>query len=1472
MAALTTSVDELGGRMSGLTAMLMTTGAALSGPQGIEGGLGRATVAMRGLGMAVGGTAGMMMTLAAGITTVAGAYPALAAMTYRAEEAARLYQVRLENIHGSQETAARQYQRIFALAVENGADFGTTMESYLRLARNNQSIGLSPNEMIAFVEATQKLGVISGATPHELASGLFQLNQALASGRLSGDELRSIMENLPELAKQIAQGLGVSVGQLRAMGAEGQLTGDKVARAILSRLPEIEREFASIPDTVERATNRVANEWDRLLMTLGERLKASEFYTEVMNVTARMVAAVADSLEPETNAQAIRRRERDVEGRTDLSPSPAAEAAGAGFDFEAQQRAAEAQGLRTNRTVVGFYDDAEAELAARREAERLLQWRWFDRAEITAKSNRRSAFTSAETISTDLDPIGQRLKTLRENRQTLEDAIREMERRPDDYDPDELQRLPLLREQVAALTHQITLALPALDDYHRRTGLMTAGRALFGAGGAASIYEEANSLIDADAAKGREVTQNEALNAVLRRRVEATTTAAEAMDIEIAAQQRLIDAIGKGAEAQREAQIATEAHAYQMRTFGEDLTPAAQRAMDGYIDRLRALKEAQDAAAAAQRLLNAEIDLAVSSAVMAATAAGLSPGEIAQIERDARTAAEIARIQGGGAGAVPSHMGGGMALGGGGAALLGLIDRTEGAADYRTLYAHAHRPGGRFAGVDVTTMTLDELRAFDRGGYGQWVAERNGGVVATPVGRYQIVGDTRERVQREMGLPGTTRFTPEVQDAFAMHLLTERLGRASTVEGKMAQLRDEWHGLRRVPDETLAAAIRQFEAGRAAPSRASASAATAFPASGVTLDFALGPARPNRPDPAITNLVTHAVEQAVGPGARVVVTSGQEDPGHRHGSNRHGTGLAADVAIYDAQGRRITARDPRMADVARAAAASGALGIGFGAEYMGGTHMHIDMVPPGPGQAHTWGSGGRAMRPELVALMRGADAPTLTFGPGSSGVPAGTSPEALSVQAVLTEGQNADLRARAAGLASIQDVRREAERILAGVGLGPAERRQQEVAAMAEEAARGLPPDQQEAMRQAVIERERARDLQAEAEGLRILQEKTEEMRDQAAIAGLPTREYEIELGVRREIWREQEAGREVTAQRAAAIRAEIEAQWEAGDLLERERERAQAIENIWTTTAQGVGSALEQATRQAIMKGKIDAEDILKGLLADITVAIQRAFITQPLVNGLERWLGNVDWGGIGLGFLGLGSGSGGGAPLRPMARPAMLAAHGAVLFAHGGATPGATPSPLAPAGIPMADLFAAGGVPSLSTWRDEIVDQPTIFDMGGGATGMMGEAGSEAVMPLVRHGAGFAVRAQDGAGRSALAPLTRDPSGHLSILVDASPPTAFALGGVVGGFEPPRPMPQGPVGEAARQAPQGGGVTVIVNDMRSSPDALPVEQEEAVGPDGSRVLQITLRDEVRRQLRRGELDGAMRSRYGALPTLTRR
>lgn len=107
----------------------------------------------------------------------------------------------------------------------------------------------SNSEMIAFAELMNKNFVVGGASQQEKSAGMYQLTQAMAAGKLQGDEFRSIMENAPLLAQAIADFTGKSKGELKEMSAQGTITAEIIKGAMFASADQINARFASMPMT-----------------------------------------------------------------------------------------------------------------------------------------------------------------------------------------------------------------------------------------------------------------------------------------------------------------------------------------------------------------------------------------------------------------------------------------------------------------------------------------------------------------------------------------------------------------------------------------------------------------------------------------------------------------------------------------------------------------------------------------------------------------------------------------------------------------------------------------------------------------------------------------------------------------------------------------------------------------------------------------------------------------------------------------------------------------------------------------------------------------------------------------------------------------------------------------------------------------------------------------------------------------------
>lgn len=139
----------------------------------------------------------------------------------------------------------------------------------------------SNEEMIFFAEQLNKQFKIGGASIQEQTAGMYQLTQAMASGRLQGDEFRSIMENAPMLTQAIAQEMGVPVGKLREMSSEGAITAEVIKNALVTTAEETNEKFDSIPmtfaDSMQLLSNTATKAFEPVLSMLGGITQSEEF-------------------------------------------------------------------------------------------------------------------------------------------------------------------------------------------------------------------------------------------------------------------------------------------------------------------------------------------------------------------------------------------------------------------------------------------------------------------------------------------------------------------------------------------------------------------------------------------------------------------------------------------------------------------------------------------------------------------------------------------------------------------------------------------------------------------------------------------------------------------------------------------------------------------------------------------------------------------------------------------------------------------------------------------------------------------------------------------------------------------------------------------------------------------------------------------------------------------------------------------
>ncbi|MBO5030740.1 MAG: tape measure protein [Lachnospiraceae bacterium] len=166
---------------------------------------------------------------------------------------------RLNLMNDGMQTTA-ELQNMVMQAANNARGVYTNMAaSVAKIGNNARDAFSSTAEVVAFSELVQKQFAIAGASATESSNAMLQLTQALGSGVLRGDELNSIFENAPNIIQNIADYMGVPIGEIRAMAKEGELTSDIIKNAMFASADEINEMFNQMPMTFEQIGNIIQN-------------------------------------------------------------------------------------------------------------------------------------------------------------------------------------------------------------------------------------------------------------------------------------------------------------------------------------------------------------------------------------------------------------------------------------------------------------------------------------------------------------------------------------------------------------------------------------------------------------------------------------------------------------------------------------------------------------------------------------------------------------------------------------------------------------------------------------------------------------------------------------------------------------------------------------------------------------------------------------------------------------------------------------------------------------------------------------------------------------------------------------------------------------------------------------------------------------------------------------------------------------
>lgn len=221
-------------------------------------------------------------------------------------------QNRLKLVTSSTSDLIKVQEKLFAISQRTRGGFSETVELYQKLALQAQNLGLRSGQLSQITENVNKVIAIAGVNSIQASSGILQLSQAFASGRLQGDEFRSISENIPPLLDIFAKQLGVTRGELKKLGAEGKITSDIIATALLAETQNINDKFKQLAPTLGQATTTVKNSILNLVGAFNEVTKVADKFANALVRISKGIDEFTGQMKLPTETSEIKNRINEI--------------------------------------------------------------------------------------------------------------------------------------------------------------------------------------------------------------------------------------------------------------------------------------------------------------------------------------------------------------------------------------------------------------------------------------------------------------------------------------------------------------------------------------------------------------------------------------------------------------------------------------------------------------------------------------------------------------------------------------------------------------------------------------------------------------------------------------------------------------------------------------------------------------------------------------------------------------------------------------------------------------------------------------------------------------------------------------------------------------------------------------------------------------------------------------------------------
>ncbi|WP_407057064.1 tape measure protein [Citrobacter sedlakii] len=224
-------------------------------------------------------------------------------------------QARIDRLSPSAEEGRKTFSALAEMASVSGTSLADTEKLWETLTSSLQSAGASNGQILQLTDTLQKIGKIGGSSTQEMANALRQFGQSIASGTVRAQEFNSIVEQMPELARQIAAGMGISMDELRRLMLDGKLSAEDSLNAIIRQTNRVNDQFNKLPRSVEQATNSMSISFQMLVGEINDTTSASTTMVSVIDSITASIERLSGKVPNATQQIAELRSEAEMYAR-----------------------------------------------------------------------------------------------------------------------------------------------------------------------------------------------------------------------------------------------------------------------------------------------------------------------------------------------------------------------------------------------------------------------------------------------------------------------------------------------------------------------------------------------------------------------------------------------------------------------------------------------------------------------------------------------------------------------------------------------------------------------------------------------------------------------------------------------------------------------------------------------------------------------------------------------------------------------------------------------------------------------------------------------------------------------------------------------------------------------------------------------------------------------------------------------------